>query len=43
MEEKDLSIGPFVIFNLFPRLTGLGHRSEIMEGPVLRPFSYTLN
>ncbi len=22
-------------------LTGLGHRSQIMEGPVLRPFSYT--
>ncbi len=42
MEEKDLSIGPFVIFNLFPRLTDLGHRSQIMEGLVLRAFSYTL-
>jgi len=40
--EKDLGTGPFVIFNLFPQLTSLGHRSQIMEGPVLRPFSYLL-
>jgi hypothetical protein len=40
-EEKDLSIGPSVIFDLFPWPTGLRHRSEITEGPVLRPFSYT--
>jgi hypothetical protein len=43
MEEKDLSIGPFMIFNLFPQLTNLGHRSQIMEGLVFMPFSYTLN
>jgi hypothetical protein len=43
MEEKNLSLGPFVIFNLFPRLTSLGHKSQIMEGLILRPFSYTLN
>jgi hypothetical protein len=30
-----------MIFDLFPRLTGLGHTSQITEGPVLRPFSYT--
>jgi hypothetical protein len=28
-----------VIFNLFPQPTRLGHRSQIMEGPVLRPVS----
>jgi hypothetical protein len=37
-EEKDLSTGPSVIFDLFPRPISLGHRSEITEG---RPFSYT--
>ncbi len=31
--------GPSVIFNLFPQPTRLGHRSQIMEGPVLRPVS----
>ncbi len=38
---KDLSTGPSMIFDLFPRPTGLRHRSQITEGPVLRPFSYT--
>jgi hypothetical protein len=38
--EKDLSTGPSVIFDLFPWPTGFGPRSQIMEGPVLRPFSY---
>jgi hypothetical protein len=38
---KDLSTGPSVIFNLFPRPTSLGQRSQITEGPALRPFSYT--
>jgi hypothetical protein len=37
----DLITGPSVIFDLFPRPTGLGHRSQITEGAVLRPFSYT--
>jgi len=40
-EEKDLSIDPSVPFILFPRPTGLGHRSQITQGPVLRPLSYT--
>jgi hypothetical protein len=38
---KNLSTGPSVIFNVFPGPTGLGHRSQITEGPVLRPFFYT--
>jgi hypothetical protein len=38
---KDLSTGPSVIFDLLPRPTGLGDKSQIMEGPVLRTFSYT--
>ncbi len=29
------------IFDLFPWPTGLRHRSQITEGPVLGPFSYT--
>ncbi len=33
--------GPSMIFDLFPQPTGLGHRSQITKGPVLRPFSYT--
>jgi hypothetical protein len=41
LPEKDPSTGPSMIFHLFPRLTGLGHTSQITEGPVLRPFSYT--
>jgi hypothetical protein len=36
MEEKDLSTGPSMIFNLFPPPAGLGHRSQITERPVLR-------
>jgi hypothetical protein len=32
---------PFRDFRPVPRRTGLGHRSQIPEGPVLRPFSYT--
>jgi hypothetical protein len=34
-------MGPSVIFDLFPQPTSLGHRTQITEGPVLRPFSYT--
>jgi hypothetical protein len=34
-EEKDLSTGPSVIFDLFPWPIGLRHRSEITEWPVL--------
>jgi len=41
MEEKDLRTAPSVIFDRFPLPTGLRHRSQITEGPVLRPFSYT--
>jgi len=40
-EEKDLSTGPSVIVDLFPQPTGLNHRSQITEGLVLRPLSYT--
>jgi hypothetical protein len=40
-QEKDLITGPSIIFDLFPRPIELGHRSQIMEGPILRPFSYT--
>jgi hypothetical protein len=40
-EGKGPKTGPLVIFDLFPRPTVLGHRSQITEGPVLRPFSYT--
>jgi hypothetical protein len=43
MQEKDLNTGPPVIFDLFPRPTGLEHRPQITEGPVFRPFSYTEN
>ncbi len=32
-----------MIFDLFPRPTVLGHRSQITEGPVRRPFFYTKN
>jgi hypothetical protein len=28
--------------DVFPRPTGLGHKSQITEGPVSRPFSYFL-
>ncbi len=31
---------PFRDFRPVPRPTSLGHRSQITEGPVLRPFSY---
>jgi len=41
MYEKDQSIGPSAIFDMFPQPTGLGHRSQITEGPVIRSFSYT--
>jgi hypothetical protein len=30
-----------MIFDVFPQPTGLGHRSQITKGPVLKPFSYT--
>jgi hypothetical protein len=40
-QEMDLSAGPSVIFDLFSWPTGLGYRSQITEGPVLMPFSYT--
>jgi hypothetical protein len=43
MYEKDLSTGPSAIFDMFPQPTGIGHRSQITEGRVLRPFSYTKN
>jgi hypothetical protein len=33
--------GPFMIFDLFARPIGLGQRSQIVKGLVLRPFSYT--
>ncbi len=32
---------PFSIVDLLPQPTGLGHRSQITEGPILRPFSHT--
>jgi hypothetical protein len=32
---------PFSDFRPVPQPTGFGHRSQITEGPVLRPFSYT--
>jgi hypothetical protein len=38
MYEKDLSTGPSAIFDMFPQPAGLGHRSQITEGPVLRIF-----
>jgi hypothetical protein len=31
-----------VIFDLFPRLIGLRHKSQITEGPVLGPFACTV-
>jgi hypothetical protein len=37
-----MSTGPSMNFDLLPRPTGLGHRSQITEGPVLKPFSYTI-
>jgi hypothetical protein len=40
---KGPSTGPSAIFDLFPWPTGLGHRSQITKGPILRPFSYTQN
>ncbi len=40
---KGPSIGPSVIFDPFPWPTGLGHRSQITKGPILKPFSYTKN
>jgi hypothetical protein len=36
-----MSTRPSLIFDLLPRPTGLGDRSQIMKGPVLMPFSYT--
>jgi len=40
---KGLRTGPSVIFELFPRATGFRHRSQITEGPVLKPISYAKN
>jgi hypothetical protein len=34
---------PFHDFQPVPSAAGLGHRSQITEGPVLKPFSYTEN
>ncbi len=41
MQEKDLNLGPFVIFNMFPWPIRLGHISQIMKGLILSPFFYT--
>jgi len=38
---KGLEDTPFHDFDLYPRPTGLGHRSQIMKG--LRPFSYSFD
>jgi hypothetical protein len=40
MEEKDLSTGPSIIFDLFPRLTGLVLGLPAL-GTDLKPFSCT--
>jgi hypothetical protein len=37
LREKDPSTGPSVIFDLFPQFTGLGHTSQITEGPYSGP------
>jgi len=38
---KGFEYRPFHDFRPVPAPTGVGHRSQILEGPVLRPFSYT--
>jgi len=37
LPEKDPSTGPSVIFDVFPQITGLGHTSQITEGPYSGP------
>jgi hypothetical protein len=38
---KGFEYRPFHDFQPVPSPTGLGHRSQILKGPELRPFSYT--
>ncbi len=40
---KEPECRPFHDFQPVPSATGLGHRSQITEGPVLKPFSHTEN